>query len=47
MCAVNALTQSFLNYFNTNGQNVLYAEFSQAAASDGFLVSYDGIMVEF
>ena len=36
-----------LNHFSHNGAQVVYDEFSKIAAGDGFLVSYDGMVLEF
>ena len=35
-----------LNHFSHNGKNVLYKDFSEIAAKEGFIVSYDGMSVE-
>lgn len=40
-------TKFVLNHFSHNGANCLYEEFSERAKKDGFVVSYDGMTVEF
>ncbi|MBP3437420.1 MAG: hypothetical protein J6K61_05910 [Clostridia bacterium] len=40
-------TIGVLNHFSHNGDSVLYEEFSEIAAKEGFLVSYDGMIINF
>ena len=35
------------NHFSHNGKHVNYEEFSEIAAKDGFIASYDGLEIEF
>lgn len=43
---VDDTTTVILNHFTHNTVNVSYREFSEIAARDGFLISYDGMSVE-
>lgn len=36
-----------LNHFSHNGENVVYDDFARIAGENGFLVSYDGMELEF
>ena len=45
--AADGNTVIVLNHFSHNGGNVLYEEFSDIAARHGFIVSYDGLEMEF
>ncbi len=35
------------NHYSHNGKDVLYEEFQEIAAKEGFIISYDGMVVEF